>query len=70
MRVKKKADAEHCTHLAINFGRTAEIDQGKNYDHEAGQARKGVDLSKGTASVRLGKTQSKGRLSRTHIVHR
>jgi len=44
---RKRADAEYCTDLAVNFGRNAEIDQGKNYDREAGQARNGVDLSKG-----------------------
>jgi hypothetical protein len=42
-----KADAEYCAHLAINFGRNGKIDQGKNYGHEAGQARSRVDLSKG-----------------------
>jgi len=38
VNTRKKADAECCTHLAVNFGRNAEIDQGKNYDREAGQA--------------------------------
>jgi len=46
MRVKK-AEAGHCTHLAVNFGPDAEIDHGKNYSRKAGQARSGVDLSKG-----------------------
>jgi hypothetical protein len=47
VNARKKADAEYCTHLAVNFRRIAEIDQGKNYDREAGQARNRVDLSKG-----------------------
>jgi hypothetical protein len=47
VNARKKADAEYCTHLAVNFGRNAEIDHGKNYDREAGQARNGVDLSRG-----------------------
>ena len=32
----KKADAEHCTYLAVNFGRKAEIGHGKGYHREAG----------------------------------
>jgi hypothetical protein len=43
MRVKK-VEVEYRTHLAINWGRTEEINQDKNYDREAGQARSGVDL--------------------------
>jgi hypothetical protein len=44
----KKVDVEYyCTHLAINWGCTVEIEQGKNYDPEARQARNGVDLSRG-----------------------
>jgi hypothetical protein len=47
INARKKVDVEYCTHLAINWGlgRTEEINQDKNYDCEAGQARKGVDLS-------------------------
>ena len=52
-----KTDAEYCTHLAVNFGRNAEIGQGENYHQEAGQARNGVDLSKGEIQTR--ETQSK-----------
>ena len=65
---RKKADAEYCAHLAVDFGRTTEIDQGINYDHEAGQARNGVDLSKG--QIQTKETQSKAVQSCTHIVHR
>jgi hypothetical protein len=46
MRVKK-VDVEYCTHLAINWGCTVEINQDKNYDREAGQACNGVNLSRG-----------------------
>ena len=48
----KKAYAEYCTHLAVNLGRNGEIDQGKNYDHKGGQARRGVDLPKGEIQTR------------------
>ena len=41
----KKKDVEYCTHLAINWRCIEEFDHGKNYDCEAGQARKGVNLS-------------------------
>ena len=43
----RKVDAEHCTHLAVNFRRNAERNNVKNHDHEGGQARSGVNLSKG-----------------------
>jgi hypothetical protein len=36
---EKEVDVEYCTHLAINWGCTVEINQEKNYDREAGQAR-------------------------------
>jgi len=39
INARKKVDAEYCTHLAVNWGRNVEINQGKNYDGEAGQAR-------------------------------
>jgi hypothetical protein len=42
----KKVDVEHCTHLTINWRRTEETDQDKNYDREAGQARNRVNLSR------------------------
>lgn len=42
----KKMDTEYCTHLAVNFGCNGEVNQGKTYGHEAGQAGNGVDLSK------------------------
>jgi hypothetical protein len=64
----EKVDEEYCTHLAVNFGRNTEIDQGKNYDREARQARNGVDLSKRQIQTR--ETQSKTLSSRTHIDHR
>ncbi len=47
VNVRKNADVEYCTHLAVNFGCSVETDQGKDYDPEAGQARNGVNLSKG-----------------------
>jgi len=59
VNARKKADAELCTHLAVNFGRNAEIDQGKNYDPEAGQARQGVNLSKARGQIQTGGTQRK-----------
>jgi hypothetical protein len=34
-----KVHVEYCTHLAISFGRNVEINQDKNNDCEAGQAR-------------------------------
>jgi hypothetical protein len=46
MRVKT-VDVEYYTHLAIDWGRTEEINQVKNYDREARQARNGVNLSGG-----------------------
>ncbi len=48
----EKVDAEYRAHLAVNFGRNAEIDEAKNYDREAGQARNGVNLSKGQIQTR------------------
>jgi hypothetical protein len=70
MRVKK-VDAKYCTHLAVNFGRKAEIDHGKNYDREAGQARNGVDLSKRrSGQIQTRETQSMTLSTRTHIDHR
>jgi hypothetical protein len=44
---KKKYNVEYYTHLAINWGCIVEINQIKNYDHEARQARNGVNLSRG-----------------------
>ena len=44
----KKVDVEYyCTHLAIDRESTVEIKQDKNYDRKAGQARCGVNLSRG-----------------------
>ena len=68
INARKRAGTEYCTDLAVNFGRKAEIDQGKKYGREAGQARSGVDLTKGEIQTR--KIQSNALLSRTHIVHR
>jgi hypothetical protein len=68
VNAREKVDEEYCTYLAVNFGREAEIDQGKNHDSEAGQARNGVDLSKRQIQTR--ETQSKTLSSRTHIDHR
>ena len=48
-----KSNEKYYTHLAVNFGRDDEIGHGKNYDHEAGQARKGVDLSEGHIQTRI-----------------
>lgn len=48
----KKGDAEYCAHLTVKFGCSTEIEKGKSYDHEAGKARKGVDLSKGEIQTR------------------
>jgi hypothetical protein len=47
INTRKKVDVEYCTHLAINSGCTVEIYQEEYYDREAGQARNGVNLSKG-----------------------
>jgi hypothetical protein len=49
----KRVDGKYCTHLAINWRCTEEIDQGNNYDSKAGQARSGVNLSRGW--IRQGK---------------
>jgi hypothetical protein len=68
VNARKKADAEYCAHLAVDFGRKAEIEYGINYDREAGQARNGIDLSKGQIQTR--ESQSKALSSRTHIDHR
>jgi hypothetical protein len=50
----KRAGTGYCTDLAVDFGRKVEIDQRTTYGHEAGQARSGVDLTKGER-FRLGK---------------
>ncbi len=55
VNARKKADAEYCTHLAVNFGRNVETDQDINYDREAGQARNCVNLSKGKIQTMIGK---------------
>jgi hypothetical protein len=47
INARKKVYVEYCTHLAINWGRIVKINQDKNYDREAGQARSGVNLSRG-----------------------
>ena len=47
VREKKKVDVEYFTHLAIDWGCTVDINEDKNYDREAGQARDGVNLSRG-----------------------
>jgi hypothetical protein len=39
INTRKKIDVEYHTHLAINRGCTVEINQEKNYDRKAGQAR-------------------------------
>jgi hypothetical protein len=68
VNARKKGDAEYCAHLAVKFGCSAEIEEGKRYDHEAGNARNGVDLSKGQIQTR--ENQSKALSSCTHIDHR
>ena len=45
--VRVKVDIEYCIHLTIDSGPAVEIDQDENYDREAGQARNGVNLSRG-----------------------
>jgi hypothetical protein len=52
----KRAGIGYRTDLAVDFGRNAEIDQRITYGHEAGQARSGVDLTKGER-FRLGKSK-------------
>ncbi len=47
INVRTKVYVEYCTHLAIVFGCVVEINQDKNYDREAGQARSRVNLSRG-----------------------
>jgi hypothetical protein len=47
INARKNVDVEYSTHLAINWGCVVEINQDKNYDREAGQARNGVDLLRG-----------------------
>ena len=42
----KKIDVEYCTNLAIDWGCAVEINQDKNYDRKAGQARNGINLSR------------------------
>ena len=64
----KEVDVEYCTHLAINWGCAVEINEVKNYDREAGQARSGINLLRGWTQTR--ETQSKAPSLRTHIVHR
>ena len=39
INAREKVVMEYCTHLAIYWGCTVEINQGKNYDREAGQTR-------------------------------
>ncbi len=51
VNARNKADVEYCTHLAVDFG-SAETDKSENYDREAGQARDGVNLSKGQIQTR------------------
>ena len=53
VNARKRAGTEYCTDLAVDFGRKAEINQGKKYGREAGQARSGVDLTKGDIQFRL-----------------
>ena len=62
MRIKK-VDAEHCTHLAVNRGRTEENDHVKDYSHEGGQARSGVNLFEGTNSDQ----EALGKLAYRHV---
>ena len=69
MRVKK-VDLEYCTHLAINWGCPAEINQDNNYGPQAGQARSRVNLSMGYNWPEIRERQSKALSLRTHIVHR
>ena len=38
INARKRVDVEYSTHLAINWGCIIEINQDKNYYHEAGQA--------------------------------
>ena len=68
VNARKRTGTRYCTDLAVDFGRNAEIDQHITYGHEAGQARNGVDLTKGEIQTR--EIQSKAVSSRTHIVHR
>ena len=57
VNARKKADAEYCTHLAVNdVGCNAEIGHGENYGREAGQARNGVYLLRRETQTR--ETQS------------
>jgi hypothetical protein len=50
----------NCTHLTVNWGRDIEIDQVKDYGHEGGEARNGVNLSRGLIRLEpLGETQKK-----------
>jgi hypothetical protein len=46
VNARKNAGADYYTHLTINFGRDAEIDDGTNYDRKAAQTRNGIDLPK------------------------
>ena len=69
MRVKK-VYVGYCTHLAVNWGCPAEINQDMDYDCEAGQARSRVNLPKRYNWPETMETQSKALSLRTHIVHR
>jgi hypothetical protein len=42
-----EVDVKHCTHLAVNFGRNVERDQGKDYDPKGGPTRNKVYLLTG-----------------------
>jgi len=48
INARKKWMLEYCTHLAINWGCAVEINQERNYDREAGHARTGVNLFRGS----------------------
>ena len=48
IRVKElDLDVEYCTDLATNWRCTVEINEDKNHDRESGQARDGINLSRG-----------------------
>jgi hypothetical protein len=40
-------DAEHCTDLTVYLGRNIKSEQVSDYGREGGEARDGVNLSKG-----------------------
>jgi hypothetical protein len=48
----RKVDAVQCTHLAVDRGCDVESHHVEDYNHEGGQARSGVDLSKGQIQTR------------------